>query len=85
VLDWAEEFRGPQKQAAAAVQALLAAGGRRLRRRVAERAARGERDLARELDAWSALAHCRRALSQRNANPQMVAERALFALRGALG
>ena len=31
------------------------------------------------------LAHCRKTLVQRNANPQMVAERALLALHEAAG
>ncbi len=35
------------------------------------------------LDAFGTLQSCRKALVQRNANPQMVAERALFALREA--
>ena len=38
-----------------------------------------------ELDAFRALSECRKDLAQRNANPQMVAERALFALRAASG
>ena len=42
----------------------------------------GRRDLRRELDAFDTLEACRKSLIQRNANPQMVAERALLALRG---
>ena len=38
-----------------------------------------------ELTADHELAACRRTLDQRNANPQMVAERALLALRDAAG
>jgi DNA polymerase-3 subunit delta' len=36
------------------------------------------------IEAWRTLQACRKALVQRNANPQLVAERALFALREAL-
>jgi hypothetical protein len=38
-------------------------------------------DVARGLDAFQTLSDCRKTLSQRNANPQMVVERALLALR----
>jgi hypothetical protein len=38
-----------------------------------------------KLDAFRALAACRRDLAQRNANPQMVAERTLLAMRQAMG
>ena len=41
------------------------------------------RDVRRELAAHRELAGCRKTLIQRNANPQMVAERALFALHEA--
>ena len=45
----------------------------------------GEGDAVRpELDAFRTLEAARKALVQRNANPQMVAERALLALHGAL-
>ena len=44
----------------------------------------GRRDLRKKLDAHKALAQCRKDLVQRNANPQMVAERALFAVRGSI-
>jgi hypothetical protein len=37
------------------------------------------------VDAFRELQACRKALAQRNANPQLVAERALMALREALG
>jgi hypothetical protein len=40
--------------------------------------------LAPRLEAWRTLQACRKALVQRNANPQLVAERALLALREAL-
>ena len=54
-----------------------------LRDRVVDGASAGRRDLAGELAAFSTLQACRRSLAQRNANPQMVAERALLALRAA--
>jgi hypothetical protein len=40
-----------------------------------------QRDVSRGLDAFRTLSDCRKTLSQRNANPQMVVERALLALR----
>ena len=85
LLDWAEEFRGARADAAAAVQRLLATGGLVLRERVVRAA--GERhpgDARPALDAFRELHDARRSLAQRNANPQMVAERALLALAGAL-
>jgi DNA polymerase-3 subunit delta' len=81
LLDWAEEFRGARAPAAEAVQGLLETGAAWLRRRVREGAARGAADLRPALDADRGLRDCRRALDQRNANPQMVAERALLLLR----
>jgi DNA polymerase III delta prime subunit len=83
VLDWAEEYRGARADAAAAVERLLATGSAWLHARTRAAAAAGRRDLAAGLDAFAALGRCRRALAQRNANPQMVAERALLALREA--
>ena len=41
----------------------------------------GRRDLHARLDAHKLLSKCRKDLVQRNANPQMVAERALLAVR----
>jgi hypothetical protein len=38
-------------------------------------------DVASDLDAFRTLSDCRKTLAQRNANPQMVVERALLALR----
>lgn len=84
LLDWAEEFRGARAEAAAGVASLLETAGLCLRERVAERVGAGQRRVARELDAFRELQACRKALAQRNANPQMVAERALLALHGAL-
>jgi DNA polymerase-3 subunit delta' len=80
LLDWAEEFRGTRAVAAADTTNLLEVGAAWLHERIADAAARGE-DARTALDAFATLADCRRALAQRNANPQMVAERALLSLR----
>lgn len=85
LLDWAEEYRGERARAAESVTLLLATGGEWLRERATRAARDGRRDLRPELDAFAALQRCRKDLAQRNANPQMVAERALFALRTAAG
>ncbi len=84
LLDWASEYRGARAPAAQGVQGLLDVASAWLERRVAERATTHGRDLHPELDAHRVLADCRKSLVQRNANPQMVAERALFALREAV-
>ncbi len=84
LLDWAEEFRGPRSDTAPAVAVLLETAGLVLRERVADRCAAGDRSAGAELDAFRELLACRKTLVQRNANPQMVAERALLALQGAL-
>ena len=81
LLDWAEEFRGARAPAAAAVTSLLEASGAWLRARVRAEVESGARVPRRELDAFRTLSGCRKDLVQRNANPQMVAERALLALR----
>jgi DNA polymerase III delta prime subunit len=81
LLDWAEEFRGARAEAAAAVAELIATGGLVLRERVEERFGA---DVRSALDAFRELQSGRKALAQRNANPQMVAERTLLALHGAL-
>ena len=83
LLDWAESYRGPRTIAASAVTELLGTASAWLCQRVAEAAAAGRRDLRCELDAFDTLKACRKSLVQRNANPQMVAERALLALREA--
>lgn len=85
VLDWAEEFRGARAPAAAAVSELLETGCLWLNERVRRRVGEGDDRVARELDAFRTLRDCRRSLVAHNANPQMVAERALLALRGAAG
>jgi DNA polymerase-3 subunit delta' len=86
LLEVAEEYRGGRAEAAEAVQALLAGAGAWLRREVRARAAAGPDapGLAERVDAFRELQACRKALAQRNANPQMVAERALLALREAV-
>jgi DNA polymerase III gamma/tau subunit len=83
LLDWAAEYRGARAIAAERVQALLAVGSEWLRERVGDAVASGDR-VHSELDAFRTLVSCRKELSQRNANPQMVAERALLAVRSAL-
>jgi DNA polymerase-3 subunit delta' len=83
LLEWAESYRGPRALAASGVNELLGTASAWLRQRVAEAAGAGGRDLRRELDAFDTLKACRKSLVQRNANPQMVAERALLALREA--
>ena len=83
---WADEFRGAGARSAAGVQALLLLGSAYLRRRVGETVgdpALGFRGVHAELDAFQTLGDCRKSLAQRNANPQMVAERALLVLREA--
>ena len=84
LLDWAEEYRGARADAAAGVAALLHAASLWLRDRTVRRARSGARGLGGELESFRQLQACRKALAQRNANPQMVAERALLALRAAL-
>jgi len=81
LLDWAEEFRGARAPAAASVATLLETSTAWLRRRVRESVLAGAPAPRRELDAFRVLSGCRKDLVQRNANPQMVAERALLALR----
>jgi DNA polymerase III subunit delta' len=81
LLDWAEEYRGARSEAQEEVERLLEIGAAWLRRRVAARLREAEADPSAELQAHSVLSACRKALVQRNANPQMVVERALLALR----
>jgi len=82
LLDWAEEYRGARAPAAAEVERLLETGAAWLRDRVRRALAQPGASVEREIDAHRELAECRKTLVQRNANPQMVAERALFALHG---
>jgi DNA polymerase III delta prime subunit len=81
LLDWAEEYRGARSEAQEAAERLLAIGADWLRGQVAAKLTKTGADPAPELQAHSVLAACRKALAQRNANPQMVVERALLALR----
>jgi DNA polymerase III delta prime subunit len=81
LLDWAEEYRGTRSEAAEAVERLLEAGAAWLRSRVADKTRQPGADPGPELEAHAVLATCRKTLVQRNANPQMVVERALLALR----
>jgi len=86
LLDWAEEYRGARAPAAAGVQTLLLLGSAYLRRRAGETVGdptSGTPCVRAELDAFKTLGDCRKSLAQRNANPQMVAERALLVLREA--
>ena len=83
LLDWAEEFRGARAPAAAEVARLLEAGSAWIRARVLTSVEAPTGDVRRELAVQRELAHCRKTLVQRNANPQMVAERALLALHEA--
>ena len=84
ILDAAEAYRGGRAEAAEAVSELIDVAGAWLRERVTARVARDERPPTRELDAHKSLLQLRRDLVQRNANPQMVAERLLFGLRDAV-
>lgn len=84
LLDWAEEFRGARADGAAGVALLIETGGLVLRERVAAQVESDGRGVRPALDAFRELQNGRKSLAQRNANPQMVAERALLALHGAL-
>ena len=84
ILDAAETYRGGRAESAEAVSELLDVSGEWLRDLVTTRLDRGERPSLRELDAHRSLQKLRRDLIQRNANPQMVAERLLFGLRDAV-
>ncbi len=83
LLDWAAEFRGARATVVDGVQKLLETATLWLRDRVVDAVRETESDVTRDLDAFRTLGDCRKTLSQRNANPQMVAERALLALREA--
>ena len=85
LLDWAEAFRGTRAAAAAGVEQLLETGAAWIRERVRDAIETPGCDVRRELAAHRELASCRKSLVQRNANPQMIAERALFALQEAAG
>ncbi len=82
LLAWAEEYKGARAAAAEEVHTLLETGAAWLRARVRGCVAQGI-GVRGQLAADRELAVCRRTLDRRNANPQMVAERALLALREA--
>jgi len=83
LLDWAERYRGARAATAPEVEGLLETGSRWLRERVTHHLHDGATEFEAEVEAFSTLTACRKALVQRNANPQMIAERALVALRDA--
>lgn len=81
ILDFAEQYRGARAAAAEGVTELIDVSAQWLASFVKARVARGETPPTRELDAHRSLQQLRRDLIQRNANPQMVAERLLLGLR----
>jgi len=83
LLDFAEEYAGARAAAAERLHRLLELGSAWLRERVKQGVGEDGFDVRTSLHAHSELSSCRKSLDQRNANPQMVAERALLALRGA--
>ena len=86
LLNWAEEFRGARAEAASGVDEFLTIGSAWIREYVSHCVANDEATTSRVrpyLDAFRVLEQCRRDLAQRNANPQMVAERAVMVLRQA--
>jgi DNA polymerase-3 subunit delta' len=82
LLDWAAEYRGARATVVGGVEELLEAASLWIRDGVIDAAHEAGGDVTRDLDAFRTLNDCRKTLSQRNANPQMVVERALLALRG---
>lgn len=85
VLDFAENYRGARAVAAESVTELIDVSAEWLRQDVKARVERGEPPAVRSLDAYRSIQQLRRDLIQRNANPQMVAERLLLGLRDATG
>jgi len=83
VLDFAENYRGARAVAAESVTELIDVSAEWLRQDVKARVERGETPAVRTLDAYRSVQQLRRDLIQRNANPQMVAERLLLGLRDA--
>ncbi|MGY8736579.1 MAG: hypothetical protein ACKVIW_03560 [bacterium] len=84
LLDFAEQYRGARATAAESVTELIDVCAEWLRMEVKDRVGRGETPTTRSLDAHRSLQQLRRDLVQRNANPQMVAERLLLGLRDAV-
>ena len=83
VLDFAENYRGARAVAAEGVTELIDVSAEWLRQGVKARVEAGEPPALRTLDAYRSVQQLRRDLIQRNANPQMVAERLLLGLRDA--
>ena len=81
LLDWAAEHRGPRAAVVDGVQELLETASTWVRARVISAIEEPGCDVGDDLDVFRTLNDCRKTLSQRNANPQMVVERALLALR----
>jgi len=81
LLEWAAEFRGPRAAVVDGVEALLETASLWIRDGVVDALRDPGFDAAPDLDAFQTLSDCRKTLAQRNANPQMVVERALLALR----
>jgi hypothetical protein len=81
LLDWAAEYRGARATVVGGVQKFLEIASQQLRDRVTASVEDPDIDVSGQLDAFQTLNDCRKTLSQRNANPQMVVERALFTLR----
>jgi DNA polymerase III delta prime subunit len=82
LLDWAAEYRGARATVVGGVEAFLETASLWVRDCVVTAVRETETDVTGDLDAFRTLGDCRKTLSQRNANPQMVVERALLALRG---
>jgi hypothetical protein len=83
LLDFAEQYRGTRALAAESVTELIDVAAEWLRERVKREVDESGHSSLRRLDAYRSLQQLRRELLQRNANPQMVAERLLLGLRDA--
>jgi len=84
LLDFAEQYRGARAPAAEGVTELIDVSAEWLREQVRNHVEAGATPSLRALDAHRSLQQLRRDLVQRNANPQMVAERLLLGLRDAV-
>jgi DNA polymerase III delta prime subunit len=82
LLDWATEYRGKRATVVGGVETFLETASLWVRDRVVGAVSETEADVTGQLDAFRTLNDCRKTLSQRNANPQLVVERALLSLRG---
>lgn len=80
LLEWAEDFRGPRGPAAERALQLLEIASTWLHLRISSSCQIHESALDQSLRTWDELRRCRKSLSLFNANPQMIVERALFAL-----